>query len=302
MRKKSARKSNKGLDFRKKVPVTLPAVRLLICGTRGSTPSPGEAFVRYGGQTSCVAVAHGDEDPRLVLDGGTGLRRLTAFLGGRSFSGTILIGHLHWDHTHGLPFFRSGDQPDSVVRVLIPEQGDPAEVMARAVSPPHFPVRLEELRGNWSVESLESGSFEAEGFQVTALDIPHKLSRTFGFRVSDGTSSIAYLSDHWPTHIGPGEDGLGEYHETALALADGVDILIHDAQYTTEEFPARADFGHSAIEYAIGLGRKAGAKRVMLYHHDPDRTDDDLDRIVASLNGTKPSVIAAAEGSVIELP
>jgi len=237
-----------------------------------------------------------------VLDGGTGLRRLTTFLGGRTFSGTILVGHLHWDHTHGLPFFRAGDQPDARVRVMIPSQGDAAEVMARAVSPPHFPVRLEELRGEWSVENLEPGPFESEGFEVTALDIPHKLSRTFGFRVSDGKSSIAYMSDHWPTSVGPGPDGLGEYHDNALALAEGVDVLIHDAQYTLEEFPARADFGHSAIDYAIELGRKAGARSVMLYHHDPDRTDDALDQIVASLNGTKPKVIAAAEGSVIELP
>ena len=237
-----------------------------------------------------------------MLDGGTGLRRLTTFLEGRTFSGSILVGHLHWDHTHGLPFFRAGDQPDSRVRVMIPSQGDAAEVMARAVSPPHFPVRLEELRGEWSVENLEPGTFEVEGFQVTALDIPHKLSRTFGFRVSDGTSSVAYMSDHWPTSVGPGADGLGEYHDNALTLADGVDVLIHDAQYTLEEFPARADFGHSAIDYAIELGRKAGAKSVMLYHHDPDRTDEALDQIVASLNGTKPKVIAAAEGSVLELP
>jgi len=237
-----------------------------------------------------------------VLDGGTGLRRLTTFLDGRTFSGTILIGHLHCDHTHGLPFFRAGDQPDARVRVMIPSQGDAAEVMARAVSPPHFPVRLEELRGEWTVENLEPGTVDVEGFQVTALDIPHKLSRTFGFRVSDGTSSIAYLSDHWPTSVGPGVDGLGEYHDNAMALAEGVDVLIHDAQYTLEEFPARADFGHSSIDYAIGLGRKAGAKSVMLYHHDPDRTDDALDQIVASLNGTKPKVIAAAEGSVLELP
>ena len=277
-------------------------MRLLICGTRGSTPSPGPAFIRYGGQTSCIAVARGDDDPHLVLDGGTGLRRLTKFLDGRTFTGSILIGHLHWDHTHGLPFFRAGDQPDARVRVMIPSQGDAAEVMARAVSPPHFPVRLEELRGTWTVESLEPGTLDVEGFAVTALDIPHKLSRTYGFRVSDGQSSIAYMSDHWPTSIGPGTDGFGDYHETALALADGVDILIHDAQYTSEEFPARADFGHSAIEYAIGLGRKAGAKSVMLFHHDPDRTDDDLDQIVASLNGTKPTVSAAAEGMVIELP
>jgi ribonuclease BN (tRNA processing enzyme) len=121
--------------------------------------------------------------------------------------------------------------------------------------------------------------------------------------VSDGSSTIAYLSDHWPTAMGPGADGYGEYHESALALADGVDLLIHDAQYTNEEFPARADFGHAAIDYAVHLGRKAGARGVLLFHHDPDRTDDDLDRIVASYKDeTAPVVTAAAEGSIIELP
>jgi phosphoribosyl 1,2-cyclic phosphodiesterase len=281
----------------------LRRMRLLICGTRGSTPSPGADYVRYGGNTSCVAVARDGEDPHLVLDAGTGLRQLTRFMSKRPFTGTILIGHLHWDHTHGLPFFRSGDQPDATVKVLIPDEGDPVAMMARVVSPPHFPVRLDELQGKWSIENLQPGTSTIEGFEVLTLDIPHKNARTYGFRVSDGKTAIAYLSDHWPAHKGPGPDGYGEYHESALALAHNVDLLIHDAQYTQEEFKTRSEFGHSVIEYPIELGKKAGARKVMLFHHDPERTDDDLDRILATMQGAPgPEVIAAVEGSTVELP
>ncbi|MCA1830336.1 MAG: MBL fold metallo-hydrolase [Actinomycetota bacterium] len=276
-------------------------MRVIFCGVRGSTPAPGAAFVRYGGNTSCVALAHDGEAPSLVLDGGTGLRRLTKYLDGETFKGTILIGHLHWDHTHGLPFFRAGDAPDARVRVLIPEQGDAAEVMARAISPPHFPVRLEELRGDWSVGGLDEGTFEIEGFTVTAAEIPHKASRTYGFRISDGSSTLAYMSDHWPCASGMGPEGLGEYHEAALMLAKDADLLVHDAQYTAEEYPVRGPFGHAAIEYAINLAEIAHAKALMLFHHDPDRTDDEIDayRSLYSSNGVR--IEPAAEGAVVDL-
>jgi phosphoribosyl 1,2-cyclic phosphodiesterase len=279
------------------------AVRLLICGTRGSTPSPGPAFIRYGGQTSCIAVARGDDDPHLVLDGGTGLRRLTKFLDGRTFNGTILIGHLHWDHTHGLPFFRAGDKPDARVKVMIPSQGDAAEVMARAVSPPHFPVRLEELQGAWSVENLEPGTLDVEGFQVTALDIPHKLSRTYGFRISDGSSSIAYMSDHWPTSIGPGTDGFGDYHENALALANGVDVLIHDAQYDDSEYGEHVGWGHSAIGDTFRFAALAGVGHLVPFHHDPSHDDRTLDAIYARDEVAEQpfGVTPAREGAMLEV-
>lgn len=237
-----------------------------------------------------------------MLDGGTGLRNLTGLLEGRPFRGTILIGHLHWDHTHGLPFFRAGDRDDSQVEVLIPEQPDPPETMARAISPPHFPVRLEELNGTWRVRGLQPGQHEIEGFSVLALDIPHKMSRTFGFRVSDGTHTIAYLSDHAPLTAGPGPDGLGEYHEAALSLCRDADLVIHDAQYTGDEFPARAHFGHAAIEYAVGLARECGSRALMLFHHDPERTDDELDRLVAAQRNGSIPIVAAAEGMVVDLP
>ena len=276
-------------------------MRILFCGVRGSTPAPGPEFVRYGGNTSCVALAHDGRDPSLVLDAGTGLARLSRHLEGRPFRGTLLLGHLHWDHTHGLPFFPAGDHVDSDVTVLIPGQGDAEEVLARAISPPHFPITPGQLRGRWSFAGVEPGHHRIEGFDVLAAEIPHKGGRTFGYRVSHAGRSLAYLSDHWPVGAGEGPDGLGAYHPAATTLAGGVDVLIHDAQYTAAEFGARRSFGHSAVEYAVGLAETVGARRLVLFHHDPSRTDDEIDGFVAAGMGRSIEVAAAAEGLAIEL-
>ncbi|HEU5001915.1 MAG TPA: MBL fold metallo-hydrolase [Actinomycetota bacterium] len=280
-------------------------MQVSICGVRGSTPSPGAEFVRYGGHTSCVAItAPGDDRPRLVLDAGTGLRELSRYLGGEAFQGTILLGHLHWDHTHGLPFFPGGgDRRDSKVSVLLPEQGAPArDVLARMMSPPHFPIMPWDLLGEWSFGSLEEGAHRIEGLSVLARDIPHKGGRTFGFRITDDTgASLAYLSDHSPNNFGPGPEGFGEYHEAARTLIDGVDVLIHDSQYTAAEFPARAHFGHSAIDYTVHLAELCGVGQLLLFHHDPPRTDDQLDAIVSSLAAASVPVAAAAQGMVLEV-
>ncbi|HEX9775318.1 MAG TPA: MBL fold metallo-hydrolase [Actinomycetota bacterium] len=282
-------------------PGIVAAVRLHVCGTRGSTPAPGREFVRYGGHTSCIAVSNGDEDPHMVLDGGTGLRTLSAILNGRAFAGTILLGHLHWDHTHGLPFFAAGMREGARVEVLMPAQGDASTVMARAVSPPHFPVTLEEFgTGAWSVASLEEGKHRIEGFDVLAREIPHKGGRTFGYRVSDGASSVAYLSDHAP--IGEGPDGLGEYDEASRDLIEGVDLLVHDSQHVASEFAEKRYLGHSAVEYAIGLARECGAKSLMLFHHDPERTDDQIDEILTTVGRPSMPLFAATEGAAIDLP
>lgn len=278
-------------------------MRIVLCGVRGSTPAPGPDFVGYGGHTSCVAVAHDGERPTLLLDAGTGLRDVTGLLGGQAFVGSILLGHLHWDHTQGLPFFRAGDRDDARVTVYVPAQGDALEVLSRAMSPPHFPITPDQLHGAWRFESLEPGTVEVEGFTVAAAEIPHKGGRTFGYRVGDATGAVTYMSDHCPTVAGPGADGLGAFHEAALGLARGADVLIHDAQYLDAELPTRAHFGHSAISYPIGLARAAGVRRVVLFHHDPGRTDDQLDEIVAAHSSTQgPQVVVARQGEVIELP
>lgn len=276
-------------------------MRLYICGVRGSTPAPGSDFVRYGGNTSCVALAHADGAPTLVLDAGTGLQRLTQVLDGQPFRGAILLGHLHWDHTHGVPFFRAGDHPDARVDLYMPAQGDPVAVLARVLSPPHFPIGPTDLRGDWRFHALEPGDHAIEGFTVTAREIPHKGGRTYGYRISDGRATIAYLSDHSPIALGPGRDGLGEYHDNALELAHDADVLLHDAQYTAAEMKERAEFGHSAIDYAIGLAERAGVRRLLLFHHDPPRTDDAIDELVRASQRPGLEIAAAAEGTVIDL-
>jgi phosphoribosyl 1,2-cyclic phosphodiesterase len=277
-------------------------VRLWVCGVRGSTPAPGAAFCRYGGHTSCLALAHDGEAPSLVLDAGTGVRQVSSLLDGGPFRGTLLLGHLHWDHTQGLPFFGAADRPDARTTVLLPAQGDPVAVLARAMSPPHFPIDPGGLQGAWRFEALQAGRHQIEGFEVLALEIPHKGGRTFGYRVRDGAASLAYLSDHHPIALGPGPEGLGPYHDAALALAEDVDVVVHDAQHTATELAERAHFGHSAAEYALGLAAAAGARSVLLYHHDPARTDTELERLVASLSHPRVQVAAAAEGMVVDLP
>jgi phosphoribosyl 1,2-cyclic phosphodiesterase len=274
-------------------------VRVTFCGVRGSVPAPGPEFVRVGGNTSCVAVAADGADPSLVLDAGTGVRRLSRLLAGRPFRGTVLLSHLHPDHTQGLPFFAAADA--GAVDLRLPAQGDPIEVLARAYSPPHFPLSPGELRGAWTFTSLEVGEHRIGEWVVLALELPHGGGRTFGYRVSDGRASLAYVTDHCPTLLGAGPDGYGEYHDAAVALATGADLLIHDAHLTPAELPERAFLGHATAQYAVGLAERAGARRLALFHHDPDRTDDDIEAIVGGLISPIP-VFAAAEGQTIDLP
>jgi phosphoribosyl 1,2-cyclic phosphodiesterase len=280
-------------------------VRLYLCGVRGSTAAPGAEFLRYGGHTSCVALAHDDAPgPVLLLDAGTGLRRVTPLLGGQPFEGTILLTHLHWDHVHGLPFFTAGDREGSRVSLLLPEQPDGASaeaVLARSMSPPHFPIGPGGLRGNWTFGTLAPGPLKAEGFTVEARPIPHKGGATFGYRVSDGSHTVAYLPDHCPTALGPGPDGWGEYHQDALDLARDADVLLHDAFLLPDEVAAEAAFGHAAADYAIALAQRAGVRQVLLTHHKPDRTDAALDRLARRVKANSGDVAVAAEAQVITL-
>jgi phosphoribosyl 1,2-cyclic phosphodiesterase len=278
-------------------------MRLHLCGVRGSTPAPGPAFTRVGGHTSCVAIAHDDEwRPRLLLDGGTGLRRVGELLGDAPFEGALLLGHLHWDHTQGIPFFGAGDRPDARVDVHLPVAGGAAaHALDGMMAPPFFPIDAGGLQGNWSFHALDEGTVDVEGFTVLAREIPHTGGRTFGFRVSEGTATMAYVSDHGPIVLGRGPDGWGPYHDAVCALAGGVDVLLHDAQFTPAELAARPHFGHSAVDYAVALAEHCGVGRLLLYHHDPERADDEVDALVDQHQGGPVKVAAAIEGDVVQL-
>ncbi len=283
-------------------------MRVTFCGTRGSTPAPGLDFIRFGGHTSCVALSHDDDSsgnrPTLLLDAGTGLRRIAGLMDDLPFRGTILLTHLHWDHVQGLPFFRSGDREDARVNLLLPDQADgvAAEaLLARMMSPPFFPIEPSALRGQWQFGLIPGKAFSAEGFSVLALDVPHKGGHTVGFRVSDGHSSVAYIPDHCPTAFGPGPGGIGEYHEDALRLADKVDLLIHDAHLRAEEVEAEGSFGHAAAEYAVRLGTMGEARQVALFHHRPERSDAEVERTVCRFAESPVPVMGAAETLTVRL-
>jgi ribonuclease BN (tRNA processing enzyme) len=222
---------------------------------------------------------------------------------GAPFAGTILLTHLHWDHLQGLPFFPPADRDDARVTCYQPAQGDPIEVLSRAMSPPHFPIGPDELNGKWEHRPLDPGQRDIETFTVTAAEIPHKGGRTYGYRVSslDGGGTFAYLPDHCPTRIGPGPDGLGARHENAMTLAWGVDVLVHGAPFVVSEIERATLYGHATAEYAVALAQEAGVGRLVLTHHAPFRDDDAVEAIAAGHDCPELRVTPAKEGDSFTL-
>jgi phosphoribosyl 1,2-cyclic phosphodiesterase len=269
-------------------------VRLALLGVRGSTPAPGARFVRYGGHTSCVAVlAAGADVPSLILDAGTGLRELPGLMAGRPFRGTLVLSHLHWDHVQGLPFCPSVDHPDAVVEVYVPGDwsavaGDRAarRQLARAMSPPHFPIGPSGLLGSWRFRPARPGTPEP---WLTVAEVAHKGGSTLGIRVELDGASMAYLPDHVPGD--PAAD----------ALIRGVDLLLHDGQFLDRENDRARDYGHATVGAALDLADRCRVGRLVLTHHAPARTDDELDALTAALPRTPRGrpVSFARQGDVL---
>jgi phosphoribosyl 1,2-cyclic phosphodiesterase len=274
-------------------------VRLIFAGVRGSTPVSGPPFERVGGRTSCVAVLRdGESRPALILDAGTGIMNLTDRFADDPFLGTIVLTPLHWDHLQGVPFFRAGDRDDARVTLALPAQGDPRAVLQRAFSPPHFPIGPDGLLGTWNFVALEAGTHTIEGFEVTALDVPHKGGRTFGYRVSDGTRCFAYLPDHGPR----GPDVSEHSRAAVLALADAVDVLVHGAPFTPDEHILADRYGHATVDDATELATAAGAARLVLTHHGPARSDAAVDEIAAhARHDFKGAIVVAEEGCTLDI-
>jgi phosphoribosyl 1,2-cyclic phosphodiesterase len=267
-------------------------VRALLCGVRGSTPAPGIEFAEVGGHTSCVAIPAAD-GRWLVLDAGTGLRKLGAVLDGAPLRGSILLTHLHWDHTQGLPFLANADRPDAEVALQLPvqeDEADPVAVLRRAMSPPHFPIGPEGLLGSWSFGALPEGEHAIEGFTVTATTIEHKGGRTYGYRVSGSDGAIAYMPDHCPRLAGP------ERRAAAIELARGVDVLLHGGPFLANEQATADAYGHATVDDAITLAAEAEAARLVVIHHAPGRTDRAVAEIEASLAGARVPASIGREG------
>ena len=272
-------------------------MRIELLGVRGSTGAPGPNHVRYGGHTSCIAVrADPATAPSLALDAGTGLRSLTGLLDGAAFDGSIVLSHLHWDHAQGLPFFAAGDRDAARVDLYLPAQDGRSgrDLLAQSFAPPAFPIPPEGLQGRWGFHAMDEGRHRIEGFEVVAVDVRHKGGRTFGLRVADAHSSIAYLPDHAPMA------GVSDQLREQLA---GVDVLLHDAQFLEGERPVAVDYGHSTVQDAIRLAQECGAGQLVLLHHSPARTDDQLDEIASWAPALAPelTVVVGREGMVLDV-
>ncbi len=274
-------------------------------GVRGSCPCSSDRHRRYGGNTACVVVEV-DGDPPIVLDLGTGLRPLGDELSGGSRGGapvamTALLTHLHWDHLIGLPFFGPLQRHDTRLEVFGPPQGDRSlrEVVDSVVRPPFFPVSVEELESQIGFHEVSDEALSVGSAKVTVRSVPH-LGNTLGFRIEADGAAVAFVSDH------QAPPGCQRIAQGVLELCDGADLVIHDSQYSDEEFASKGDWGHSTAGYAVHVAAEAGAGMVALFHHDPANLDEDIDVMVerarASKEGSRlEEIVAAAEGLTIGL-
>jgi ribonuclease BN (tRNA processing enzyme) len=289
---------------------------LTFYGVRGSTPCDGARYARYGGSTSSVSLEAPGHAP-VIFDLGTGVRaygdavtaKLMADLGANRaatpYTANVLLTHLHWDHIIGLPFFTPAFRPDARIQVHGPRQaeGPLDEVFAGVMRPPYFPITPDQLGGDVQFVEVGTDAFALNGAKVLSRWVRHT-DPALGFRVDMEGRSVTYISDHGPGCI---TDDPDDYVPPGvLELCDGADVLIHDAQHTLEEYEAKRHFGHSSIEYAIHVAKEGGVKHLVLFHHCPTHSDDDLDRILdhaqersARIGG--PDVIAAHEGMQIHL-
>jgi phosphoribosyl 1,2-cyclic phosphodiesterase len=278
-------------------------VIVTLFGVRGSLATPGPTTARYGGNTSCVRVS-GPDGSVLVLDAGTGVRALGMELPRALRRVDVLLSHLHLDHILGLGFFGPLYDPGMEVHIWGPASAtlDLEARLRRYLSPPLFPVRLSDLPCRLELHPAPRGRVAIGPFGVRAARVCHP-GPTVGYRVEMGGAALAYVPDHEPA-LGTRRFPLEPEWTSGFELAQGVDLLLHDAQYTREEYPRHVGWGHSTMHDALAFARLAGVKRCVPFHHDPGRSDADLEAAVsAAVDELSPGfpVTPAAEGAHFDL-
>ncbi len=272
-------------------------MKVTFWGVRGSIAVSGPRYVLTGGNTPCVEVRHGED--RLILDGGTGLRGLADSVAPDPIKATILFSHIHWDHIQGVPFFGPAFHPESEITFAgaRSQWGSLRDFLDAQMHPPTFPVTLESFNAKLAFRDVSpTKPFEVGPFKVTPAPLDHP-DGVLAYRVEAGGRSVVYATDH--EHAGTIDTRLVE-------LAEGADLLIHDAQYTDAEYrgdagPSRRGWGHSTWGEAVRTAQAASVGHLALFHHDPQRDDHAVIEIEAAARGEFAGAFAAREGSVVQL-
>ncbi|MBF0497382.1 MAG: response regulator [Deltaproteobacteria bacterium] len=283
-------------------------IKVTFWGVRGSIPAPAKNSVQYGGNTSCVEVRLGSGSI-IVFDAGTGIRDLGKNLNNQRINSRIhiFLTHQHWDHIQGFPFFKPAFKPGNKLTLYSGQGIDTQRAITGQMEQPYFPIPLRTMGARVDFRNLAEQEYSIDDFKIRAINLLHP-GKTLGYRLIKENKSIAYLTDNeLPTSgrdSNAGELDLAtmDYYHKLIDFCHGVDLLIHDSQYTNEEYQTHRGWGHSTFQAALDLALDAKVKRFALYHYDPDRTDDQISEIIQTCQeiidrrGAKLECLAAAEG------
>jgi phosphoribosyl 1,2-cyclic phosphodiesterase len=281
-------------------------MRIKVWGARGSVPAPGPEMNRYGGNTSCVQVLF-DDGNQLILDAGTGIRTLGLGLAADAPKVGILLTHLHLDHIQGLMFFPPCFRSDAEITIWGPSSPEASleDRVARYISAPLSPVEVRELPCSVAFRDAPATEWRIGDVLIRAEAVTHR-GPTLGYRITDGVSTLCYIPDHEPA-LGTPLAQIADEWISGFDLAAGADLLIHDCQYTDDEYPAHVGWGHSALEDTLTFADRVGARRTLLFHHDPLHTDAMLDAMGSrararwgELGRAGDEIVLAREGMELE--
>ncbi len=306
------------------------SIRVRFWGVRGSVPCPGPKTVRYGGNTSCLELRFGEEERLIVIDAGTGIRELAAHIVKNDLpKGPIrtqlFLTHTHWDHIMGFPFFIPLFIPNTELKIFGPvtyEEDTLDKILGGMLSYRYWPVRLTELAAHIEYSNLKEGSQNlGDDLWMTTKYLNHPIL-VLGYRFEYRGKVLVTAYDTEPFRnvfaappdspgydeeaVREGELAAREENDKVTRFLSGADVLIHDTQYTHKEYLAgKIGWGHSSFEHAVNVAHQAGVKKLVLFHHDPDRGDEELDRIQATIQAsvrgkTSLQVVVAREGMMIE--
>ncbi len=252
-------------------------MKIKFWGTRGSIPVSGKEYNEYGGNTACVELRTGDGEI-IIIDAGTGIRRLgDQLLHEDRHHYHFLFTHAHWDHLMGLPFFKPLYREDTEIQVYgCPiSQDSIRKMVSRILEPPNFPVRFEDVQADFKFHEECYLSFKIGSVTLVPIKLSHP-NQGLGYRFAENDRQLVFLTDNELTYRHPG----GLDYEDYLEFARGADMLVHDAMYTEEEYHHSKTWGHTTFKVALQLAMEAGVNKFVLFHHNPERSDDHLNRIV----------------------